>query len=290
MFASELEGLDRDEIRLWYNGYSWCGDEKVYNPWAILNLLDGRKFRAHWSLTGMPSFLYRVMMEREFTPLDVRDLTVNENFITTFDVDSISAEALMFQSGYLTITGEQQEGFDTVFELDYPNYEVRGSLARGYLDSLFGPGKSAPRESSLLVGLLEAGDFEGFASAFRRLLSAIPYEWHNSSDMAQREGWYCSILHACLWDAADMTLRSEQSHSRGRSDLVLVIGDQVFVFECKMHSGKFEAEETAAEAICQIRGKGYADRYRDGVRTIHLIGAVFSADERNLATMKVEQN
>ncbi len=289
VFAAEMEGLDRNEIRRWYNGYSWRGEEKVYNPWAILNLLEKREFRAHWSYTGMPSFLYKLMIEREFAPLDGNDVKVSESFVTTFDVDDIGAEALMFQSGYLTITGEHRDGFEAVYDLDYPNYEVRGSLARGYLNSLFGPGKATPRESGQLAGLLEANDFEGFASAFGRLLSAIPYEWHNKTDMARREGWYCSILHGCLWDVADTSVRCEQSHSRGRSDLVLLVGDQVFIFECKMLSDDCDADDMAAQAIMQIRDKGYADRYRDGVKTIHLIGAVFGGDERNLAAMKVEQ-
>ena len=31
VFAPELIGLDREEIRRWYNGYNWRGDEDVYN-------------------------------------------------------------------------------------------------------------------------------------------------------------------------------------------------------------------------------------------------------------------
>ena len=46
MFAPELPGLDRDEIRAWYNGYNWRGDEKVCNPFDILRLFDKREFDA----------------------------------------------------------------------------------------------------------------------------------------------------------------------------------------------------------------------------------------------------
>ena len=35
VFAEELEGLDREGIRRWYNGYNWRG-EGVYNPFDIL--------------------------------------------------------------------------------------------------------------------------------------------------------------------------------------------------------------------------------------------------------------
>jgi hypothetical protein len=37
-FAPELTGLDRDQIRTWYNGYNWTG-EAVYNPFGVLLLL-----------------------------------------------------------------------------------------------------------------------------------------------------------------------------------------------------------------------------------------------------------
>ena len=39
VFAPELPSLDRDEIRRWYNGYSWLGQDKVYNPFDILPAL-----------------------------------------------------------------------------------------------------------------------------------------------------------------------------------------------------------------------------------------------------------
>ena len=42
VFALELEGLERDEIRRWYNGYSRLGEEKVYNPFDVLLLFKKR--------------------------------------------------------------------------------------------------------------------------------------------------------------------------------------------------------------------------------------------------------
>ena len=44
VFAPELAGLDRDRIRDWYNGYSWLGEERVYNPFGILQLFRSRRF------------------------------------------------------------------------------------------------------------------------------------------------------------------------------------------------------------------------------------------------------
>ena len=57
VFAPELDGLDREQVREWYNGYRWRGAEKVYNPYDVLLLFDSREFKAHWFETGTPSFL-----------------------------------------------------------------------------------------------------------------------------------------------------------------------------------------------------------------------------------------
>ncbi|MDE0263229.1 MAG: AAA family ATPase [Bryobacterales bacterium] len=45
VFADRLEGLDREDVRDWYSGYSWSGDERVYNPFDVLLLLDEREYK-----------------------------------------------------------------------------------------------------------------------------------------------------------------------------------------------------------------------------------------------------
>ena len=104
VFAPELPGLDRDEIRKWYNGYHWLGDEKLYNPFDLLLLFDSRNFEAHWFETGSPTFLFRMMMDREVSPMELENRTTDVKQISSFDVADIDLEALLFQAGYLTIT------------------------------------------------------------------------------------------------------------------------------------------------------------------------------------------
>ena len=45
VFGPELAGLDREQVREWYNGYGWLGAEHVYNPYDVLLLFDRRKFK-----------------------------------------------------------------------------------------------------------------------------------------------------------------------------------------------------------------------------------------------------
>ena len=54
VFAPELEGLDRQRMRDWYDGYSWRGEDTVYNPYGMLLFLQSREFKPYWFETGTP--------------------------------------------------------------------------------------------------------------------------------------------------------------------------------------------------------------------------------------------
>ncbi|MBK1725402.1 hypothetical protein CKO23_25250, partial [Thiocystis violacea] len=86
VFAPEVEGLDRDEIRRWYNGYNWTG-ESVYNPFDVLLLFQKRQFRPWWFETGTPTFLVDILTQRGFFTPDLAHLRADEGLLSTFDVD-----------------------------------------------------------------------------------------------------------------------------------------------------------------------------------------------------------
>ena len=288
VFTPELEGLDRNEIREWYNGYNWLGKEKVYNPYDLLSLFRLRRYEAHWFTTGAPTFLYQVMKQRGFTPLDVENLTVQRDFVSTFEVDDISAEALMFQAGYLTITSEERIGSRTQFTLDYPNMEVREHLNEGFLMHVSQePGQVSVQRLEMCEKLI-ANDFGGFAEKLRAIFHKIPHQWYDSSDVARYEAWYAAILFTCF-RAQSFKVSAEESSSHGRSDLVVEHGEQAFVFELKVTDSEDGQEQVASDAIKQIRSRGYAEAYRGTAEVIHLVGIAFSREKRNLAAVKVEQ-
>ena len=39
VFAQHLQGIDREQLRHWYNGYNFLGKERVYNPYDVLNFI-----------------------------------------------------------------------------------------------------------------------------------------------------------------------------------------------------------------------------------------------------------
>ncbi len=276
VFAPELPGLDRDEIRKWYNGYHWLGDEKLYNPFDLLLLFE----------TGSPTFLFRMMMEREVSPMELENRVSDEELVSTFDVENITVDALLFQTGYLTITAEERRGPRTLYTLDYPNFEVQQSLNDGLLGYVTGKIDETADQGDELGRLLVANDFDGFADHLRSFFAGIPCQWQGANSPARYEAWYAGMLYACF-RTIGLDLRVEDSSGRGRADMVVLHGRQVFVFVFKMAGGEGGGDSAAQSAIDPIPAKGYAEKYRDRGEPVHLIGVAFSAEKRNLAAVKV---
>ena len=133
VFAAELEGLDRQEIRRWYNGYHWRGEHKLYNPWDILLLLKKQEFAPYWFDTGAPTYLYRLLEANDYPVMKLDGEQIEQSQLTQFDVQDIDLQALMFQSGYLTIAEEFRGDEGIEFTLKFPNLVVRANFAKGLL-------------------------------------------------------------------------------------------------------------------------------------------------------------
>ena len=276
VFAPELPGLGRDEIRDWYNGYSWLGEEKVYNPFDILLLFRNRNFKAYWFETGTPTFLIETLISRGVGALDLDNILGSDELLSTFDVDHIATEALLFQTGYLTIIQTEPRGSRTYYRLSYPNQEVRQSLNESLLNHLTGSPAQQAEHSARLYDLLLVNDFAGLESLFKAFFASIPYQWHTNNDIANYEGYYASVFYS-YFASVGFDIVVEDSGSDGRLDMAVRFNDTVYLFE-------FKVVELAPEgsAMAQLQAKGYADKYRDLGEPIFMIGIEFSRETRNL--------
>ncbi len=285
-FAPELPGLDREAVRDWYDGYGWLGAERVYNPYDVLLLFDKRRFDAWWFETGTPAFLIERLFRLglHFPRLD--GLRVASRLLSAFDVDRMEPEALLFQTGYLTIKGVEEADDPTDlprYRLGYPNREVRRGLVECLLEA------AAPRDARELasgVGLrrrLEARDLAGVETLLRAFFDSIPYQWYTNNDIARYEGYYASVFYGYV-EGAGLEATVEDSSNRGRLDLAVRSGGGVYLFE-------FKVVESGPEgaALAQLREQGYAEKYRRPGRPIHLVGIEFSRETRNVVAFDVEQ-
>ncbi len=281
VFAAELPGLDRGAIRDWYNGYSWCGDERVYNPFDILLLFRNREFKAHWFETGSPTFLVDTLFERRVSSLSLEDVIGTDELLSKFDVGEISTEALLFQTGYLTVMQAEPRGGEMFYRLGYPNREVRQSLNRSLLNRMTGDASVRARNSARLYDRLLANDFDGLRTLFHAFFASIPHQWYTNNDIANYEGFYASVFYS-YFAGLGLDTTVEDSTSWGRLDMAVRFNGRIYLFE-------FKVVESASEdaALTQLKERRYADKYRHLGEPIHLVAVEFSSATRNLATFEV---
>ena len=283
VFAPELSGLDREEIRRWYNGYNWLGEEAVYNPFDVLLLFDRRQFGAYWFETGTPTFLLETLLARGISSLALDDMLGSEELLSAFDVDHIATEALLFQTGYLTIRRTEPRGGRMYYRLGYPNREVQQSLNESLLNHLTGNPARQAEHSARLYDLLLVNDFDGLETLFKAFFASIPYQWHTNNEIAKYEGYYASVFYS-YFASLGLSIAVEDSSYAGRLDMAVEFNGNVYLFE-------FKVVEQAAEgaALRQLQARDYAAKYRGRGETIYLIGVEFSQETRNVAAFEVEQ-
>ena len=280
VFAPELPGLDREAIREWYNGYSWLGEERVYNPFDILLLFDSREFKAYWLETGSPTFLVDTLFRRRVRSVDLGGMLANDELLSTFDVDEIAPEALLFQTGYLTILKKESRAGETSYRLGYPNREVRQGLNRNLLQRLGQDGGRQMANGARLYDLLEADDVDGLSDLFHAFYASIPHEWYTNNDTANFEGYYASVFYS-YFAGLGLDVVVEESTNRGRLDMAVRFEGRVYIFE-------FKVVEQAGEgsAMAQLQDRGYADKYLAPRVTVHLVGVEFSSESRNVVAFE----
>ena len=252
VFAPELAGLDRERVRDWYNGYSWGGPERVYNPYGLLRLFDSRKFTGHWFETGTPKFLVETLIGRGVSSVSLDGTLSTESLLSVFDVEAIGTEALLFQTGYLTIAGEEDRARGTTYRLGYPNREVRQGLNEHLLAGLVRNPERQRANADRLEALLENHDCAGLKELFRAFFASIPYEWYTRNDIARYEGYYASVFYS-YFAALGYEVTVEDSSNQGRLDLAVRAGGRVYLFEFKVRE-----QSPPGSALAQLQDRDYA--------------------------------
>ena len=255
VFAPELEGLEREEIRRWYNGYQWLG-ASVYNPFDLLLLFRERQFRNYWFETGTPTFLVNWLKERGFYTPQLQRCLADEALLASFDVEAIEPEALLWQTGYLTIRKLTQIGALRSYELGVPNLEVQTALNRALLAGWHPAAGRAMSAGLSILHALAQGDTAALRAHFERLYASIPHDWYRNNAIAQYEGYYASVFYSHL-AALGLDLIAEDVSQYGQCDLTVRHAGMTYLFEFKLIDG----DEATGAALAQLKSRNYAAKY-----------------------------
>jgi hypothetical protein len=271
----------RAALTQYYNGYRFSERPlKVYNPFSVLAALQQRALKNYWFETGTPAFLINVLREQGYAAPELEQRAVDAAVFATFDLDALAPEALLFQTGYLTIADVQ----DQLYTLDYPNQEVKTSFVKSLL---FADPRVDKRISSHVLHLarhLAAGDLDAFFVAMQAIFASIPYDLETKQPALSLpkgdEAYFHTIFYLAM-SASGGPAESSKLTSRGRIDLVMSLPQHIYIFE-------FKCGQSAAAALAQMRAQGYAERYRGLGRPITLVGVNFDPHQRAVAEWTAE--
>ncbi|MEM7531284.1 MAG: ATP-binding protein [Chloroflexota bacterium] len=266
------------QIKRWYDGYSWDGQNRVYVPFSTLLFFQQKTFANHWFSTATPSFLVELLRQKVLPAYELENIGGGSALMDSADVEQLDIIPLLFHTGYLTVKASHRSSLtgETRYRLGYPNFEVANAFQRHLLADYLAKPLSQITGTSLdkLETALATQDIDGFISVLKLVFSQIPYKL-----FLDEEAYYHSVAYLTL-KVMGFEIYAELLTNVGRIDAVLSTDDTVYIIEFKM--------TTAKAALKQIKDKQYAQPFMNQGKTIILLGIAFDKEKRNISDWKPE--
>ncbi len=279
-FKEYLEGVDLERVKDWYNGYYFLKD-KLYNPFDILQFIKNNYlFRNYWFETGTPSFLIKLIKQNKYFLPRLSDIVLDDRLISSFDIEKLDTEVILYQSGYLTIDELIESPFGIEYRLKIPNKEIKISLNDYILDYLMEQSSYNKNKHSLYKALLNE-DLISFKESLISIFASIPYNYYIKNNIDEYEGFYASVVYVYL-QSLGFDIIGEDVTNHGRIDLTVLLKDKVYIIEFKIDGKK-------GETISQIKSKKYHEKYLKKFNKIYLVGIEFSSKEKNVVNFEWEE-
>jgi len=256
----------RSQIKDWYNGYRFGAvATPVYNPFSFMSAINMQEYENFWFATGTPTFLIKelekVHRSSEMRLLELESIEITKAILGSFDVGKIPLSALMFQTGYLTITSFNKE--EQAYRLGYPNYEVR-TAAQKYLLAIYTNSDIEAIDQfslKLIVALKQKNIFE-VVELIKSQFARVAY-----SSLMNEERFYHGMMQM-LFGVVGLKVCSEIMTSQGRIDMLVELPAVNYILELKFN-------QSAQKALAQIEERKYYDALRYQNKPIVLLGLNF---------------
>ncbi|MDR3187766.1 MAG: ATP-binding protein [Prevotellaceae bacterium] len=256
-----------DAIRYWYDGYSWDGETRVYNPFSTLMFFSEKIFVGHWFRTGTPTFLIEMIRRRNKTDAVLEPLTVDASVFDGYNPPDIGEVPLLFQAGYLTIKQIELHDKQPRYTLGIPNSEVKQAFMTHLLRA-YGkyPVEQVDNLRLTMVQQINEGDEAGFADSLEAMVATVPHQLHIPT-----EAYYHTMM--LIWmRLIGFNIQGERPNNRGSADAVWEQSGLTVVAEIKYHD-KRKVKALLKDAMKQIHERRYYNRYTGKVL---LLGIAFS--------------
>ena len=265
-----------DDLKAYYDGYHFTHHSiGMYNPFSLLNAFKYKEFGNYWFETGTPTYLVKLLKKHHYDLERMAHEETDSQVLNSIDSESTNPIPVIYQSGYLTIKGYDEEF--GMYRLGFPNREVEEGFVRFLLPFYANVNKvESPFEIQKFVREVRFGDYDSF---FRRLQSFFADTTYEV--IREQELHYENVLFI-VFKLVGFYTQVEYHTSKGRIDLVLQTDKFIYVME-------FKLDGTAEEALQQIHDKHYALPFASDGRKLFKIGVNFSAETHNIEKWIIEE-
>lgn len=267
----------KEDVKYWYDGFTFGSLTDIYNPWSILNYLDTGKLRTYWANTSSNSLVGKLIREgSRNVKLTFERLLQGEHIKTPIDEqivynqldqDERAIWSLLLASGYLKVISHEdfESGYDIFapeYELSLTNFEVKvmfWNMVQGWF------GRAASDYNDFIKALL-LGDLDAMNVYMNRVaLNMFSYfDTGKNPSFSEPERFYHGFVLGLIVDlTGKYTITSNRESGFGRYDIMLEPSGQeedAIIIEFKVHNPRQEKtlEDTVQKALAQIEEKNYA--------------------------------
>ena len=267
-------GKEENDVRDWYDGFTFGNRTDIYNPWSIINYLGEQRFSAYWVDSSSNRLVGKLIREGNQEKMIMEDLLdgksigveVDEQIVfSELDENESSIWSLLLASGYLKVERyrmDEEWGTDK-YELSLTNKEVR-IMFRKLIKGWFG--KSIFAYNAFVKALLRA-DVKGMNAYMNKVaLDTISYfdTGKKPSEVAEPERFYHGFVLGLIVDLTGRyTVTSNRESGFGRYDVMLEPcheEDDAMILEFKVYDPEEEntLSDTVKSALAQIEEKQYS--------------------------------
>lgn len=257
-----------------YDGYHFSRfhTEGVYNPFSLLSAFMNQTFGDYWFETGTPTYLVTLLQNYNYKLDELTQEQVTADVLNSIDPSSQNPIPVIYQSGYLTISGYDEE-FE-LYSLNFPNKEVEQGFTR-FLIPYYTPmtENHGPATIAQLVRDIRSGKVEAFMQRLQAIFADTDYQI-----VGKRELYFQNAV-AVIFKMLGFSIQTERPANGGRMDMIVKTASYIYIFE-------FKIDKSADAALQQILEKGYHLPFLTDSRPTMLIGVNFSSETRGISDWK----
>ncbi len=277
--ALEECGLEteKEEVKLWYDGFTFANYTDIYNPWSVLNFISKRTYATYWansssnSLAGklikQGSRKIKTMFEALLKGESIRCPIDEQIVYNQLDRRENAIWSLLLASGYLKVLSYEKgeeitSGTYAEYELALTNYEVKRMFLCMVNDWFAEAGESYGE----FVNALLAGDKKTMNIYMNRVSLEI-FSYFDTGKRAsgiEPERFYHGFVLGLIAELyGKYIVTSNRESGFGRYDVMIEPKDKskdALILEFKVYDPEDEKDlkETVAVALQQIEEKQYA--------------------------------